>query len=56
MVEFNSRDFNCTFSHSVDTDGNGGYLIIHAFNGSDSRKLERIVSLTEEEGTYNPSV
>lgn len=48
---------NCTFPQSVGTEGNGGELIIHAFNGSESGKLpERIVALKEEQGTYNASV
>jgi hypothetical protein len=47
---------NCTFSQSVGTDGDGGELILHALHGDDFGKPERIVSLEEEEGTYNASI
>jgi hypothetical protein len=47
---------NCTFSQSVGTDGNGGDLILHALNGYEFEKPERIVALTEEKGSYNASI
>eukprot|EP00253_Pinus_taeda_P010350 PITA_10350 len=47
---------SCFFSQSVGTDGKGGDLVVHAFNGNESEKPEKIVALKEEKGSYNGSV